>query len=107
MKEFKKGELVRLIKWQRVSVESKILDYSYWDYQKIDAGEIGEITSVQNCRGTCKKRDIKKCVSQSISVKGMGMATICSGYFRHLTEQEEFLYHIYGDSYGDDNADTI
>lgn len=107
MKEFKKGELVMLIKRQKVCIEERLREFSYVGHCYIESGTIGEITSVQNCRGTCKKRDIKKCASQSISVEGMGMTTICSGYFRHLTKQEEFLYHIYGDSYGDDNADTI
>jgi len=107
MREFKKGELVKVIKKQKVCIDEKLQELSYVGHRYVEAGIIREITSTQNCRGTCKKRDIKRCTSKALFVKDMGILAICSGYFRHLTKQEEFLYHIYGDSYGDDNANTI
>lgn len=107
MREFKKGELVKVTKKQKICIDENLREFSYVGHRYVEVEEVGEIFGVINCRGTCKKRDVKKCVSQSLIIEGWGDRAICSGYFRHLTKQEEFLYHIYGDSYGDDNADTI
>jgi len=103
MREFKKGELVRLIKKQKICIDEKLLNFSYVGHRYVEVGTIGKITSVQNCRGTCKKRDVKRCTSQSLMIEDIGILAICSGRFRHLTEQEEFLHHIFGDSYGEDD----